>query len=42
MKLLLEHEIHQVQGGYWGHAAVAIAIADAAYDFYQGFTDNRR
>lgn len=40
MKLLLEHEIHQVQGGYWGHAAVA--IADAAYDFYQGFTDNRR
>ena len=36
------HETEMVAGGMWGHIATAIAIADAAYEFYQGYSDNRR
>ncbi|WP_084407398.1 class IIb bacteriocin, lactobin A/cerein 7B family [Aestuariibacter salexigens] len=39
---LSNDELQQVSGGTWAHVAVAIAISDAAYDFYLGFTENRR
>ncbi|MCU7555379.1 hypothetical protein OCL06_12355 [Alteromonas sp. ASW11-19] len=37
-----ENEVDCVSGAGWGHVAVAIAIAEAAFDFYEGYSDNRR
>lgn len=34
-------ESEQVTGGLLGKIAIAIAIADAAYEFYQGYSDHR-
>ncbi|GEA11689.1 hypothetical protein [Alteromonas sp. KUL49] len=39
---LSNEDASQVSGGYWAHVAIAIAVADAAYDFYQGYSDHRR
>jgi len=41
MKELTENQVNQVAGGIWAHIATAIAIADAGYDFWQGYSDAR-
>ncbi|WP_281358658.1 hypothetical protein [Alteromonas ponticola] len=41
MQELVLKDTEIVAGGSWGHVAVAIAIADAAYDFYRGYSENR-
>ena len=35
-------ELRNISGGYWNQIAIAIAVADAAYDFYQGYSDHRK
>lgn len=43
MNELTTDELHAVSGGrIWGHIGLAIAVADAAYDFYLGYSENRR
>lgn len=46
IKLMIEElndeTLHHIGGGYWSHAAIAIAILDASYDFYQGYRSTRR
>ncbi|MCW8092955.1 hypothetical protein [Alteromonas sp. ASW11-130] len=42
MQELSIKETELISGGYWGHVAVGIAIAEAAYEFYQGYAAHRR
>ena len=39
---LTRSEQHHVSGGIWNYVAIGIAVADAAYEFYQGYSDHRR
>ncbi|MCW8107436.1 hypothetical protein OPS25_02825 [Alteromonas ponticola] len=41
MQFLPINETEVITGGTWGHVAVAIAIADAAYEFYKDYSENR-
>ena len=40
--ILTDAQTEQISGGVLAKVAIAIAIADAAYDFYQGYKDHRR
>jgi hypothetical protein len=42
LQTLTSSEEEIITGGNLGHIAIAIAILDASYDFYQGFRDHRR
>ena len=35
-------EAESVTGGLLGKSAAAVAIVDAVYEFYQGYSDHRR
>ena len=38
---LQRHQLEEVSGGFWAHFATAIAIADAGYEFWQGYSAHR-
>ncbi len=42
LKTLTEQEVRSVSGATWAHIATAVAVSEALYEFYQGYSDNRK